>query len=146
MRHTLKHLSKIDGFLLVILLGLVGLSIYVGDWRGAIFSFFLGVYILVIAKYKAEIEHRDSFIRTLIKDLEGILKAIEGRAVVKTTTYSLEKVKANNGQKNKNKANASRTRKSTGGRKPATGANAKATRTASVSNRKSTRTAKNSKA
>ena len=133
MRHTLKHLSKLDGFLLVFLLVLVGLSIYVGDWRGAIFSFFLAVYIIVITGYKAQIEHRDRFIETLLKDLDGILKAIEGRKIVKTTTYSLEKVKAKNGQKNKNKANASRTRS---GRKPTSSTNKKATGATSVSNRK----------
>ena len=146
MRHTLKHLTKVDGFFLVFLAGLIGLSIYVGDWRGAIFSFFLVVYILVIARYRGEIEHRDKFIGKLLEDLEGILKAIEGRKVVKTTTYSLEKVKAKDGQKNKSKANESRTRGASSRRKPATGANSKAKGTASVSKRKSTRTAKNSKA
>lgn len=149
MRHFYKHLDLFDKVFIVFVILLGVLSGIAGAWITVAYLVILLLFVFVLKTKDITISHQEKIIEELFETLEVAADAIRGRKIVKTTTFSLEKVKRGKDEKssNEDKTNAGRSRSSssrkrTASKKP----NASRTGTASVSNRKPKATKKNSEA
>jgi len=148
-KHFYKHLDLFDKVFIVFLIVLGVLSGFAGLWVSVAYLFVLLMFVLILKSKDIVIEHQSDIIDRLFEVSEDILSTLGGRKIVKTTTieFNVERKKPRNEKpSNQDTPNAGRSRSSRS-RKPAGSsktANAKRTGTASVSNRKSSATKKNS--
>lgn len=156
LRHLFKHhLSKFDKFFLLFLVVLTGVDIYFQLWTGAIFNVFFAVFVIMLAAHKMINDHLSDLLDETLELMGTMAKGLEGRKIVETTTheFKVEKItkegKAKNEKSsNESKANAGRSRGGSS-KKRNTGSkttNAKRAGTASVQNRQSKNSKKDSQA
>lgn len=138
MRHLIKHLDLFDKFFIVLFTVLAIVSAFAGDWRGVLYLSIFVVFIFLLAAKDMRYSHLDQFNDHLLETVTELLKALGGKKIVKTTTIEFEVVKS---KKEGNRGKKERVPKSKGSKK---GAKSEATGTASVSERKSKTSKKNS--
>lgn len=154
MRHILKHLNLLDKIFIVLFLVLAVVAGITGDWRGVVFLVMFVILIFISGAKDMTISHLEQLVELQFKLLEDLTKAVGGSKIVKTTTteFTLEKSKKAEGkkpnekkQRNEDTANAGRSRSSSSRKRTASKtAKSEGAGTASVSNRKSKATKKNS--
>lgn len=148
MRHFIKHLSLFDKIFFLLFVSLAIISGITGDWRGVVYTSIFAIGVLLLAAKDITIKHQNDLIERTLEVAEYAIKALGGGKLIKTTTieFSVEKKSKegkDNGENIKGTDKSGRSRSDS--TRKTSGANAERKGTASVSNRKSKDSSKNSK-
>lgn len=149
MRHFYKHLDLFDKVFIVFVVALMVLTGLAQAWVSLTYLAILLLFVFILKMKDITIEHQRQLLDEVFETLEMASDAIRGRKIVKTTTFSLERVKAKDEKpSNEDKANTGRSRSGSKAKRTSssgkTTAKSKGTGTASVQNRQSKNSKKNS--